>query len=216
VLDEITFLVQEKQYKHIAFYDDALLEGDETCFLELTAGLVERRLHCHASFHCPNALHATAVTYPVAKALKAANFRTIRIGFETADPTLQNKLGGKTTNRELEAALGNLEDAGFNPREIGVYILAGLPGQDPENVEESIRFVHAAGAQSRLAEYSPVPGTPLFEKAKRLSNLDLDEPVNHNKTLAPFRFSSMGPSEMNKLKDTCRKLNSNLLGRIRP
>ena len=143
----------------------------------------------------------------ITRSLRAANFRTLRIGFETADPALQRALGSKATNSDLEAAVRNLRGAGFERRDLGAYILVGLPGQEAESVEDSIRFVHAAGALSRLAEYAPVPGTTFFEKAKRCSNLDLDEPLNHNKTLAPFRFASLVPDALKKLKDLVRELN---------
>jgi len=47
-------------------------------------------------------------------------------------------------------------------------------------VEESIAFVKEAGARPMLVEYSPIPHTPLFEKAKKSSQLDLEkEPLYH-------------------------------------
>ena len=66
------------------------------------------------------------------------------------EPVLQEDLGGKATNEELSTAIGHLKAAGFPAREIGVYILAGLPDQDVEGIEASLRFVHAAGGLSRL------------------------------------------------------------------
>jgi radical SAM superfamily enzyme YgiQ (UPF0313 family) len=212
VLQEISFLVHEMGRKQIAFYDDALLEGEEESFLELTQGILAMDLHQKASFHCPNALWASGITDQVAQALKACNFHTLRIGFETADPSLQKKLGNKATNEDLKEAMENLKEAGFSPRDLGVYLLAGLPGQEKESVEASLRFVREAGALSRMAEYAPVPGTPLFKKAKSLSQLDLDEPLNHNKTLAPFRFPTLTLKDLRELKDLSRTLNQDLLG----
>jgi radical SAM superfamily enzyme YgiQ (UPF0313 family) len=206
VMDELSFIVLQKKREHVAFYDDALLDGGET-FLELTESIMSLGLHRKAAFHCPNALQASAITAGVAVALKRANFRTIRIGFETADPALQRSLGQKASNEDLKKAVENLKRAGFSKRDIGVYILVGLPGQEAGGVEESVRFVHETGALSRLAEYAPVPGTPLFQEAKQSSTLDLDEPLHHNKTLAPFRFSTLVPDALKKLKDLVRELN---------
>jgi hypothetical protein len=211
VLEEISYLVEERGRSHIAFFDDALIEGDGAFFMELAQGLRALGLHHQATFHCPNALSASAITEAVARALKATRFQTLRIGFETADPALQRALGGKATNPELEAAMQHLRSAGYRPRDLGVYLLVGLPGQDEEGVEKSIRFVHEKGAQARLAEYAPVPGTPLFDEAKRRSRLDLDEPLNHNKTLAPFRFPDFGMDALRRLKDLTRRLNNKLL-----
>jgi radical SAM superfamily enzyme YgiQ (UPF0313 family) len=206
VMDELSFLVLQKKREQVAFYDDALLDGGDS-FLALTSGIMSRGLHRKAAFHCPNALQASAITAGVAAALKHANFRTIRIGFETSDPALQRSLGQKASNEDLKSAVENLKRAGFTKRDVGVYILAGLPGQEAGSVEESIRFVHETGARARLAEYAPVPGTPLFQEAKRSSSLDLDEPLNHNKTLAPYRFSTLVPDTLKSLKDLVRELN---------
>jgi radical SAM superfamily enzyme YgiQ (UPF0313 family) len=211
VLDEIAYLVHKKRRTHIAFYDDALLDGEGAFFLDLAEGLRSRNLHRFASFHCPNALNASAITDEAARALKASNFHTLRIGFETADPKLQKALGEKATCPDLEAAIDSLKSAGFHAKNLGVYLLAGLPGQEEEGVSESIRFVHKAGAQARLAEYAPVPGTPLFREAKTHSLLDLDEPTNHNKTLAAFRFSAFGLDGLKRLKDQTRMMNRALL-----
>ena len=209
VLGEIELLVNVMGRRQIAFYDDALLYGEG--FLELLEGLMDRGLHERASFHCPNALSASGITPEAALRMKRCNFHMIRIGFETADPALQRDLGGKATNRDLEEALENLKTAGFATEEIGVYILAGLPDQSTESIEASIRFVHSSGGLSRLAEYSPVPGTPLFNRAKKISALDLEEPLNHNKTLAPFRFPTLDIDGMRRLKDIARGLNEDLI-----
>ena len=42
-------------------------------------------------------------------------------------------------------------------KDIGVYLLMGLPGQPLEEVVESIRFVHAQGVQVKPAEFTPIP-----------------------------------------------------------
>lgn len=211
VVCEISELITQLGRTQIAFYDDALLHDHGTAFLALLSELRDRNLHKQAAFHCPNALSASAITLEAAMALKETHFRMIRIGFETADHSLQKELGGKATNEHLETALDNLKRAGFKNQEIGVYILAGLPGQSRESVERSLRFVHKAGGISRLAEFSPVPGTPLFTETARISRLDLTEPLNHNKTLAPFRFKDFTFEDVQGLKALAQQLNRSCL-----
>jgi radical SAM superfamily enzyme YgiQ (UPF0313 family) len=211
VADEIAFLVEKLGRKQIAFYDDMLVDRDPEPFLDLCARIRAFGLHERTRFHCPNALQASAITAEAARALKETSFHTLRIGFETADPHLQQELGGKASNSDLAEALGLLRSAGFGARETGVYLLVGLPDQDREQVEMSIRFVHGSGGLSRLAEYAPIPGTPLFDRAKALSRMDLDDPVNHNKTLAPFRFPSLDLKDVRKLKSLAHGLNEDLL-----
>jgi hypothetical protein len=53
-------------------------------------------------------------------------------------------------------------------------------------VGESIDYVAAAGAAPYLAEYSPIPHTPMWTEALQSSPYDLDtEPLFHNNTLLP-------------------------------
>jgi len=213
VVQEIEFCINEQGRKQIAFYDDSLLEGDENPFNETVAKIMAKGLHQRATFHCPNALRATSISAQTALDLKRCNFRTIRIGFETSDIILQKELGQKASNSDLSKAVTNLLQAGFETKDLGVYIIMGMPDQDTQTVDASIRFVNEAGALSRLAEYSPVPGTPFFERSKTISLLDLDEPINHNKTLAPFRFPDFGMEETRFLKDLSHLLNNSLLQR---
>ena len=80
----------------------------------------------------------------------------------------------------------HLKDAGFPKQEIGAYILMGLPGQSAESVIDTVKFVKEAGAMPYLAEYSPLPHTPMWQTATEYSDYDLaSEPLFHNNTLLP-------------------------------
>ena len=85
---------------------------------------------------------------------------------------------------------------------MGVYILVGLPGQRVGEAEESIAFVREAGAKPILVEYSPIPHTPLFEKAKKGSQFDLEnEPLFHNNSILPCHWEGFTLSDYKKLKE---------------
>ena len=85
---------------------------------------------------------------------------------------------------DIERAAKNLKRAGFSPRELGAYILMGLPGQDTASVYESIEYAGHMGIPPFLAEYSPLPGTALWGEAQDHSDYDLaSEPLFHNNTL---------------------------------
>jgi hypothetical protein len=211
VVDELGFLIDRQGRHHVAFHDDTLVAGGpHGGFLELAAAIRDRGLHERAAFHCINGLNASAVTGDVARALRETNFKTLRLGFETVDAELQAGTGAKVSGDDLKAALANLRGAGFTARDVGVYVMAGLPGQETDTVAETIRFVHSLGAQARLTEYAPVPGTPAFREAKELSRLDLDEPLHHGKCLAPFRFETLTLDGLRGLKDLVRTLNDRL------
>jgi radical SAM superfamily enzyme YgiQ (UPF0313 family) len=115
-----------------------------------------------------------------------AGFKTIRLGFETSDMTMHQCLDKKFSEGDFESAVRSLLKAGFAKEQIGAYILAGLPGQSVRSVQESAEFVRRTGAVPYLAEYSPIPHTPLWDRAVASSQYDLvSEPLFHNNTLLP-------------------------------
>jgi radical SAM superfamily enzyme YgiQ (UPF0313 family) len=167
----------------VAFYDDALLVNADTHLLPFLEELARR--HARFRFHTPNALHARFITREVALWLKRAHFATLRLGVETAAPGSE-RLDKKLEAEELEAALGYLKEAGFTQKDIGVYLLMGLPGQADDEVAASIRRVRELGSTPVLALYSPIPGTKLWPEALAASPYDLEnEPLYHNHSLFP-------------------------------
>ena len=80
--------------------------------------------------------------------------------------------------------------------------MAGLPGQRVGEVEETIAFVRERGGKPILVEYSPIPGTPLFQKAKQMSKFDLDnEPLFHNNSLLPCQWEGFTMDDLRRLKE---------------
>ena len=184
VLDEILHWHRERGIRDFAFYDDALLVDFENHLGPVLEEVVEQNLGLR--FHTPNAIHVKELSPEAADLLWRAGFKTLRLGFETSDMTMHLSLDRKFSEGDFERAVRRLLKAGFEKRQIGAYILAGLPGQPVESVKESAEFVHKSGAMPYLAEYSPIPHTPLWEKAVFASQYDLaSEPLFHNNTLLP-------------------------------
>jgi len=146
----------------------------------------KRGLACR--FHCPNGLHLREITPDMSRLLFSSGFKTIRFGFETADFRLQKETGGKVANDELKKAVVALKNAGYRTQDIGVYLLCGIPGQKTADVAMSIDFVLACGAKPVLAEYSPIPGTRMWNEAVAASPFDIaHEPLYHNNSLLSCR-----------------------------
>jgi radical SAM superfamily enzyme YgiQ (UPF0313 family) len=198
VLDEISYGVDRYKCKNIAFYDDALLCRADDRIIPLLRGIQEKGISCN--FHTPNGLHARGINPEVADLMYNTGFKTIRIGLETADGGLQMQTGGKVTNREFEQAVRHLRKVGYEGSDIGVYLLAGLPGQKINEVRQSIRYVRDCGARPYLAEYSPIPGTALWEDARRHSSFNLDEPLCHNNSILPCRIGGLSWEDLYQLK----------------
>jgi radical SAM superfamily enzyme YgiQ (UPF0313 family) len=180
---ELIYWQDQMGLRDAAFYDDALLLGASDHLLVILAELASRGRTFR--FHTPNGLHARLITREVAQWLKRANFATLRLGVETTALGAA-RLDAKLQAGELEAALAYLQEAGFAPEAIGVYLLIGLPDQEEAEVEASILRVKELGATPVLAQYSPIPGTALWPRALATSRFDLTaDPLFHNNSLFP-------------------------------
>ena len=204
VVDEIDYWTKKHGVNNIAFYDDALLVEPSRHFIPIMQEVVRRGIHCN--FHTPNALHIREVNEEIAVLMFQCGFKTIRLGFETSNEATQIETGGKVDNHEFRQAIKNLRRAGYSGEEIGVYLMVGLPGQRVGEAEEGIAFVKGTSANPMLVEYSPIPHTPLFEKAKRMSQFDLEnEPLYHNNSILPCQWDGFTMADYRRLKEGLRR-----------
>jgi len=200
VIEEVVYWKEKFGVGHFAFYDDALLINPSGHIIPFLREVIARKIAL--SFHTPNALHAREIDEEVARLLFRSGFKTIRLGLETGDEIIQRATGGKVTSQEFQKAVKNLKKAGYSGEEIGVYLMAGLPAQRAKEVEESMAFVRSSGAKPILVEYSPIPGTPMFEEAKRFSPFDLEnEPLWQNSSLFPCRWEGFTLEDFKRLKE---------------
>lgn len=203
VVDEIDYWTTQFHINNIAFYDDALLIEPSGHIIPILKEIIRRRIRCN--FHTPNGLHIKEIDKEVAGVLFKGGFKTLRLSLETSHEATQLETGGKVGNQEFKEAIKNLNRAGYSGKEIGVYIMAGLPGQRVGEVEESMAYVKEAGAKPMLVEYSPIPHTPLFEKAKRVSPFDLEnEPLFHNNSILPCRWDGFTMADYKRVKEKVR------------
>jgi radical SAM superfamily enzyme YgiQ (UPF0313 family) len=204
VAREIEFWHQRLGVRNFSFYDDALLVNSQEMAAPLLKELIRKDLRLR--FHCPNGLHLREVTPEISSLMRQSGFKTIRFGFETSDLLRQKQTGGKVNNEELKEAVKNLKSAGYEPSDLGIYLLCGLPGQSAEEVADSIRYVQSCGARPILAEYSPIPGTELWPEAVASSPDPVaEEPLFQNNTLLPCRNESFTIEAYRKLKLMARE-----------
>jgi len=204
VVDEIEHWTTQFHIHNIAFYDNGLLVELSNHFIPMMKEVIRRGIQCN--FHAPNALHISEMDEEVAELLFRGGFRTIRLGFETSNEATQIETGGKVNNQEFQRAIKYLKRAGYSGQEIGVYIMAGLPGQRVGEVEESLALVKETGAKPILVEYSPIPHTPLFEKAKKSSQFDLEnEPLYHNNSILPCQWDGFTLSDLRRLRESIKR-----------
>jgi len=185
VVKEIEYWNKRKGVKDFVFYDDALLINSEDNFLLILDGLINKKEAIR--LHTPNGVHARMINKKIAVRMYQAGVETIRLGFETVDPRVQLETGGKITNIEFKKAVNYLLEAGFKPSQIGAYLLIGIPGQNIQEIIDSICFVIDCGAHPRLAKFSAIPGTKIWDEARTYFNLEGEiDPLFHNDALLPY------------------------------
>jgi radical SAM superfamily enzyme YgiQ (UPF0313 family) len=183
-------------------YDDAFLADLEGHALPVLEAAVASGLRLR--FHTPNALHVRGITAESARLLFRAGFKTLRLGLETAEDDRRSRLDRKVAAGQFERAAAFLKAAGFDRRELGAYLLVGLPGQETAAIARSIDRVKQAGLTPVLAYYSPIPGTALWPAAQAASRYDLAaDPLFTNNSIFPCRSA---PFSWNWLSDLKRRL----------
>jgi len=206
VVEEAEWLQQNWQPEHIAFFDDALLFQPDHHIKPILRQFEQRSFRFR--LHTPNGLQPRFLDEEMAQLMKAAGLATIRLSFESADPTLQQN---KVSNQELAAALSCLEQAGYPRSEIGVYVLMGLAEQTPQQVLATIDFVYGLGARVHLASFSPVPGTSETERAQQLGLWSADcDLLLANNSLYPLWRQKFGFALCEEIVNYARMKNSEL------
>ena len=186
---------------NIAFYDDALLFQPEKILVPFLETVLRKNIR--VNFHTPNALHARFLTPEAAQLLVKAGVKTFYLGFESRSEAFHDHTGAKVLSDDLTAAVANLRRAGADLNHVTAYEMLGHPRFEAQQLEASMRFASSLGIRVMLSDFSPIPGTPDGECCRPL--IDLDDPLNHNKTAFPIL--SLGSETVDYYKDLCRALN---------
>jgi radical SAM superfamily enzyme YgiQ (UPF0313 family) len=205
--ERILKLHEEYHVRHFAFYDDALLyrkkENIFRIFKEVNSA------NADLFFHTPNGLSPRGLDKETSVLFRNAGFRTIRLSYESSSDVLQKKMK-KVSNMDLITALDNLESEGYERKKIEVYLIAGLPDQQPANIVESMKFINDIGARIHLAYYSPIRGTPSGnETISKFFPKDYD-PLLTNKFAFVQWHPEIGWDEFEYLREMKKELNDSL------
>ena len=199
VVEEVRFWHANHAVKDFIFYDDALLMDAEHHAIPLFQGIVQSGLKIQ--FHTPNALHIRWITAETAGLMQRAGFKTVRLGLETAGFDDRRELDTKVTAAEFQRAVACLKNAGFEKKQLGAYLLVGLPGQSIASIEKSIDTVKQNRITPVLAYYSPIPHTRLWPQAVEVSRYDLKaDPIFTNNAILPCQKKSFSWETVSRLK----------------
>lgn len=204
VVDEIVECAQ-RGIRDFAFYDDALLLDANRHIVPILEGILSKGLQIR--FHTPNGVHAREITADLAVLMRRAGLVTARLSLETVDPVRQRGTGAKVATEDFLRAVAHLQSAGLGAKELGAYVLAGLPDQPLSETEATVRFVHRLGVQAKLALFSPIPGTPDGDRA-----LPADaDPLLHNNTVYPYLLGDDRVRDLQRIKQLAKDGNMALI-----
>jgi len=140
-----------------------------------------------------------------------SNFKTIRLSFETSNEARQKEMGLKVTNDSLANAVDFLEQAGYSRKDIGVYVIMGLPDQSPEEVVNSMIFVNSLGAKINLSLFSPIPGTKDWNRSIEIYNMAPDiDPLLTNNSIFALSRKYFSPEIFEQIRSLSKVLNYGL------
>lgn len=201
VADEILYWHNGYGVQDFALYDDAFLIDFNRHAKPLLKQIIALGLPLR--FHTPNALHIREITEEAAHLMYAAGFETIRLGLETVDFDKRDSLDSKVAAHEYTAAVAALKKAGFTKKQVGAYLLAGLPHQQTADVLRSVAIVKESGITPIPAYYTPIPKTQMWDEACAMSRYDLNsDPVFTNNAVLPCSHADFTWDEVAKIKAT--------------
>jgi hypothetical protein len=156
-------------------------------------------------FHTPNAVHIREITGHLAELMLRSGFETLRLGLETTSFDSRTALDRKVDEAQFRSAVACLLGAGFEKRQLGAYLLAGLPGQPVADVERSILAVKESGITPVIAHYTPIPHTRLWPLAVAASRYDIAaDPIFTNNAVFPCMSEGFSWETLTRLKNLAR------------
>jgi hypothetical protein len=204
VAAEIDYWHRRHAVIDFAFYDDALLVDAQQHAIPLLEEII--RMKKPICFHTPNAVHIRGITAQTATLMHRAGFKTLRLGLETTAFETRGHLDRKVTQTEFVKAVEHLKNAGFEPNQVGAYLLVGLPGQRVAAVQDSVDVVKSTGITPVLAHYTPIPQTRLWSDAVEASRYDLAaDPVFCNNAIFPCQRRDFSWQTLSALKQQARQ-----------
>lgn len=206
LLAEVRHNIEKYGVTQYAFYDDALFAAKEKYIVPFLEEII--KMPQEFKFFSPNGLFAREIDEKLAGLMKIAGFKMVRLSLESAISKWQQASSDKVSRRDFIRAVKYLKKAGFNAKEIEAYLIMGLPGQTFDDVRQSIDFVYESGAISRLASFTPIPGTTDWQRAVKMKLINKNtDPLLTNNTLYPCASEILTQDQFQELKDHSNFLN---------
>ncbi|MFN3691597.1 MAG: B12-binding domain-containing radical SAM protein [Fervidobacterium sp.] len=201
VIEEIERFSELLNVKDIVFFDDAILIKWQTHLRTILRELINRGLNKKLRFHLPNGIHAKLINQEISDLLFEANFKTIKLGYETSGK-LQEQTGGKVRDEDVVKAARILHNSGYTYKEVSAYIMVNLPNQTEEDVKNAVDVCASVGIDYSLNEFTPIVGTDIWIELVNRGRLSgTEDPLLLNNTVLPYWWRNMSYEQIQKLKE---------------
>ncbi len=162
VLAEIDELVNKYGVKEINIIDDNFTfmpqRVKEICDL-----LIERNYD--VILKTGNGIRADRVNLPMLKHMKKAGFYLVAFGIESGNPEILKKMRKGETREQIKQAVTWAKQAGLITEG---FFMFGNEGEGEKEMRETIDFAKELDLNiAQFQVYTPVPGSPLYEKIAR-------------------------------------------------
>ncbi len=141
--------------------------------LSETLDTVRRSFHLTDGAQITVECNPSSVTQELADALSFAGVNRVSLGLQSAVAAERAALGRRSTVRQAETALTLFRNAGID--DLSLDLMLGIPGQTPQSLRESLRFLEGTGVRHVSAYLLKLEETtPLFTRRATLSLPDED------------------------------------------
>ncbi|MEE2830516.1 MAG: radical SAM protein [Myxococcota bacterium] len=166
VVDEIEHCVKTWGIEDFHFEDDNMTIRTDR-ILEMAAELRRRGLKIR--WQTPNGIRASVTDQETLRAMRDSGCHHITLAPESGSQRVLENVIQKGRDFELDQVIRVAEDAHQLGMKVAAYFIIGLPGELPEEVEQTITYARELARvgvdEVGFSLFIPLPGTPLWDLA---------------------------------------------------
>jgi len=160
VVDEIEFLVNEKNVNYLFFTDDDFLVNGN--WAQKIAGELLKR-DIKIKYHVMGSVRSS-LRFNNYELLKRSGCAEITVGMETANPDILCEIGKGYELSVLPSVANEITGHGIH---FGLYYMVGYPQQTEQNLERDYEFISTLPfSRIRASFITPFPGTRFFSEVE--------------------------------------------------
>jgi len=186
--------------KSFHLWESNLLVDSRNRFEKVLDKILEKKLPIHLKF--PEGLQPSLVYPELAWKMRKVGIINFALPLESADEEMYDRFHKPSTLKQFDRAVNIFKDAGFEPKQIRIFVLVGMPNQTIESIVKSDFKVLSMNCYLSNLRFTPIPGTEEYENNKEmLKDKELED-------LHPVAYSMANPRMTVEDLETVRGLNS--------